>query len=217
MKNEDGNETITLLSRASDGDDGAVGELLELHRERLLRVIGFRMDRRVRGRVDPADVLQETYLVAMERMQEYLTQRKMPFFLWLRFLAVQKLLELHRFHLGVQARDAAREVSIFSGPLPEATSAIIASQLLGKHTTPSQAIVRAEIKLKLEEALNDMEPVDREVLALRNFEQLSNAEASRVLEISESAASNRYIRALKRLKKILDRMPRLHSTDHGVS
>lgn len=205
---KDGSETVVLLSRAELGDDLAMGELLERHRDRLLRVVRFRLDRRLQGRVDPADVLQEACLVAMERMPDYLQDRKLPFFVWLRFLTVQKLLELHRFHLGAKARDAAREVSIFRGPLPEATSAVIASQLLGKHTTPSQAAVRAEIKIQLEEALNDMEPMDREVLALRNFEQLSNGEAARVLEISESAASNRYIRALKRLKVILDRIPR---------
>jgi RNA polymerase sigma-70 factor (ECF subfamily) len=129
----------------------------------------------------------------------------MPFFLWLRFLTVQKLCELHRSHFGVKARDVTREVSLNAGVFPEATSAVLANQLLGNYTTPSQVAVRAEVKRQLEQALNEMDTIDREVVALRNFEQLSNVEAASVLEIKESAASNRYIRAIKRLRQILDR------------
>ena len=141
---------------------------------------------------------------ATARFEEYMRDAKMPFFLWLRFLTLQKLCELHRRHLKVKARDASRELSLYNGPLPEATSAVLAAQLIGKLTTPSQAAVRAEMKLQLEDALNSMDAIDREVLALRHFEQLTNAEASRVLGINESAASNRYVRAAKRLKKIFD-------------
>ena len=194
-----------LLEVACAGDQHALGQLLEVHRERLLRVIGFRMDRRLRGRIDSADVLQETYLEVTERFAEYARNRKMPFFLWVRFLAVQKLCELHRHHLGVQARDVSREVSLNRAPFPEATSSVLAAQLLGKHTTPSQAAVRAEVKRQLEEALNCMDEIDREVLALRHFEQLNNVEAARVLDINESASSSRYLRAIKRLKRVLDR------------
>ena len=197
-------DTSVLLDRASAGDPRALGELLLEHRDRLLRVVSFRMDRRLRGRIDPSDVVQDAYLEATTRFPDYVNDRKMPFFLWLRFLTVQKLCELHRRHLGAQARDAAREVSLYNGPLPQATSAVLAAQLLGKHTTPSQAAVRAEVKTQLEEALNAMDTIDREVLALRHFEHLTNTEAARVLGISESAASNRYVRAIKRLKKILE-------------
>ncbi len=197
-------ETELLLRRAEGGDDEALGDLLVRYRERLLRVVGFRMDSRLRGRIDPADVLQEAYLEAAGRFQEYRQNPKMPFFLWLRFLTVQKLLQLHRHHLGYQIRDAGREVSLYSGPLPEATSAVLAAQLLGRQTTPSQAAVRAEMKLRLQEALNAMSRMDREVLALRHFEQLTNTETAKILGLSDSAASNRYVRAVKRLKQIMD-------------
>lgn len=197
--------TSALLERAEAGDRSALGELIQQHRQRLTRVVAFRLDRRMRGRIDAADVVQEAFLDATSRFGEYLAERKMPFFLWLRFLTLQKLCELHRSHFGVKARDVTREVSLQAGTYPEATSVVLANQLLGKYTTPSQVAVRAEIKRQLEQALNEMDTIDREIVALRNFEQLSNVETARILEISESAASNRYIRAIKRLRKILDR------------
>ena len=123
----------------------------------------------------------------------------MPFFLWLRGIAGNKLLELHRHHLGTPMRDAGREVSLYRGALPEASSAALAARLLGRLTRPSEAAIRAEAKLRLQEALNAMDPIDREVLALRHFEQLTNAEAAQVLGITEAAAGKRYIRALERL------------------
>jgi RNA polymerase sigma-70 factor, ECF subfamily len=192
------------LEAVRRGDRTVLGERLEGFRERLERIVAFRLDSRLRGRIDAADVVQEAYLEATHRIEGYLADPSMPFFLWLRFLTVQKLLELHRRHLGTKSRDAGREVSLFSGPLPQATSAVLAAQLLGRHSTPSQAAMRAERKLQLEEALNTMDRIDCEVLALRHFEQLDNRETAKILQISESAASNRYVRALRRLKQILE-------------
>src|SRR5262249_41189762 len=117
------------------------------------------------------------------------------------------LMRLHRRHLGAQMRDAGREVSLYRGALPEASSAALAAQLLGKHTSPTQAAVRAERILRVQEALNALEPMDREILSLRHFEELTAAEAAQVLEIEESAAAKRYFRALKRLKQVLAAMP----------
>lgn len=170
---------------------------------RLRRMIRLRIDRRLQGRMDPSDVIQESFLEAASRLGDYLRDPTLPFYVWLRFITLQKLAELHRHHLGVQARDAAREVSLHHGPLPEATSAVLAAQLLGRHTTPSQAAIRAEMRIRLEEALNTMDPLDHEVLVLRHFEQLSNAETARALGIKPTAACNRYVRALERLRKIL--------------
>src|SRR5262249_22569471 len=158
--------------------------------------------------VDPSDVIQEAYLDVSRKLAEYLGDPSMPFFLWLRLVTGRKLALVHRQHLGVQARDAGREVSLHRGPLPEATSAALAAQLIGRRTTPSQAAARAELRIRLEEALNSMGELDREVLALRHFEHLTNAETARVLGISETAACNRYVRALERLKKILTGPPR---------
>jgi RNA polymerase sigma-70 factor (ECF subfamily) len=119
----------------------------------------------------------------------------------------ERLLKLHRHHLGTQLRDAGREVSLYRGALPAASSAALAAQLLGKHTSPTQAVLRAERILRLQEALNSLDPIDREVLALRHFEELTTAEAARVLGIEEPTAAKRYFRALKRLKQILATLP----------
>jgi RNA polymerase sigma-70 factor (ECF subfamily) len=121
----------------------------------------------------------------------------------------QKLTDIHRSHLGTQMRDAGLEVSLHRGPFPQASSVALAAQLLGKFTSASKAAIRAEHKLIVQEALNGMDPIDREVLTLRHFEHLSNEETALVLALSKSAASNRYIRALKRLKEILSSIPGL--------
>jgi RNA polymerase sigma-70 factor (ECF subfamily) len=145
----------------------------------------------------------------MQRFGEFASNPSMPFFLWLRGLAGQKLVDLHREHLGAKMRDAGREVSLYRGALPQASSVSLAHQLLGRLTTASQAAIRAELQLKVQEALNSMDPMDREVLTLRNFEMLSNEETAQVLGISKAASSSRHIRALKRLKGILSGLPEL--------
>jgi RNA polymerase sigma-70 factor, ECF subfamily len=203
----DGSETERLLHRAAQGDRQGWGALLERHRQRLRRMVALRLDPRLQGRVDPSDVIQEAYLEASARLAEYLQNPTMPFFLWLRFLAGQKLVTLHRHHLGARMRDAGREVSLYRGQLPETSSAALAARLLGHDTRPSEAAIRAELKLRLQEALNSLDPLDREVLALRHFEQLSRAEVAQVLGISEAATSKRYVRALQRLKDVLSNLP----------
>jgi RNA polymerase sigma-70 factor (ECF subfamily) len=145
----------------------------------------------LQGRLDPSDVLQEAYLEFARSLAEYLRNPQVPIFLWLRLITGRKLQALHRHHLGTRARDAGREVSLHRGPLPEASSVSLAAQLLGRFTTPSQQAVRAELQIHIQEALNGMDPIDREVLALRHFEQLSNSETAQVLGLSEAAASNR--------------------------
>lgn len=198
--NNDSNETRDLESRASAGDSNALEQLLPLYRGRLRQImIQFRLDPRLKSRLDSSDVLQEAFIEVLKRYPEYVREQKMSLFLWVRFIAKQKLLALHREHIDTQWRDMRREVSLFNGPLPEATSACLAAQLMGKVSSPSQASMRAEMKIQLQEALNTMDSMDREVLALRHFEHLDNAEVAEVLEISPSGASSRYIRALKRL------------------
>jgi RNA polymerase sigma-70 factor (ECF subfamily) len=131
----------------------------------------------------------------------------MPFFLWLRLLTGRKLLALHRRHLGVRQRAAGREVPLDHDALPQADSENLALELLDRLTTPSQAAMRAELQARVQEALEQMEPLDREVLALRHFEQLTNAESAQVLGLSEAAASKRFLRAVKRLKQLLSAVP----------
>jgi RNA polymerase sigma-70 factor, ECF subfamily len=196
-------DDLRLVQRAADGDTTAVGEALLRHCARLRRMVEARLDRRVRGRVDPSDVLQDGFADALAKLPGYLTDPKIPLLLWLRLVIGERLAKLHRDHLGVQVRDAAREVSLYRSPMPAASSAALAAHLLGKETSPTQAAVRAERLLRIQEALNALDPIDREILSLRHFEELTHAEAARVLEIQETAAAKRYIRALKRLKDVL--------------
>jgi RNA polymerase sigma-70 factor (ECF subfamily) len=198
-----------LERRVRAGEAPALAELFMRNRQRLKNMVGLRLDRRLQGRVGASDVVQEAFVDAATRLSEYAAAPDMPPFLWLRFLTVQRLVTLHRRHLGAQARDAGREVSLFRGPLPVADSRSLAAQLLGRLTSPSRAAVRAEVQVKIQEALNTMEPLDREVLALRHFEELSNNETAAVLGLQKAAASNRYVRALKRLKEVLAASPGL--------
>jgi RNA polymerase sigma-70 factor (ECF subfamily) len=198
---------LDQLHRASQGDARCLDQLFARYRSRLKRMVKLRLDPRVQGRVDPSDIVQEAYLETCKHLAEYLREPKLPFFLWLRFLTGQKLALAHRQHLGVHARDAGREVSLYRGALPEASSAALAAQLLGKLTTPSQAAIKAELKIRIQEALNSLDELDRGVLTLRHFEHLTNAETALVLGIKESAACNRYVRALERLRGILVPMP----------
>ncbi|MGA2436745.1 MAG: sigma-70 family RNA polymerase sigma factor, partial [Bryobacteraceae bacterium] len=199
-------ELTERLRQAGPADSQLLADLLARHRGRLHRMVELRLDRRLQGRIDPSDVIQDAFLEASSRLPDYLANPSMPFFVWLRFLVAQKLMILHRHHLATQARDARREVSLYPGSLPEASSAALARQLLGRLTSPSQAVLRTERKLRLEAALNLMEAIDREVLLLRHFEELGNLETASVLGITPAAANNRYVRALKRLKDILLQM-----------
>lgn len=195
---------IDQVRSASESGAGAFCALLEQHRERLKRLVDLRLDNRVRGRVDASDVIQETTIEAYERADEYLADPAVPVFVWLRFLAMQKVQTFHRRHLGTQARDAGREISLDRNPVPAATSAALAARLVGQLTSASHAAIRDEMKLRLEQALNQMDEKDRDVLALRHFEQLSLKETAVVLGLSDKAAGSRYLRALSKLRKAMN-------------
>lgn len=206
MTTPDNNEA-DLLKRAMAGDQQALAALFARYRDRLRKMVRLRLDRRMSGRIDPSDVLQDAYLDVARRFPEYAAAPTVPFYLWLRALTGQRLVGLHRRHLGAQMRDAGQEVSLYRGALPAASSVSLAQQLLAGLTSPTQAAVRAEMQVRLQEALNSMDPIDREVVVLRHFEELTNVEAAEVLGIETSAASKRYIRAIRRLKVILDAVP----------
>jgi RNA polymerase sigma-70 factor, ECF subfamily len=195
------------LGRVARGDPAAWSELLDQYRARLKRMVALRLDVRLRGRVDPSDVIQEATIQAARGLPAYLERPDLPFFLWLRWLTGMTLQGIHRRHLGVQARDAGREVRIADGPMLAASSVALAAQLLGRDTRPFEAAIRAERRRKVQEALDALDPTDREVLALRHFEELTNVETARVLNISEAAASKRYFRALRKIKTVLVRDP----------
>ena len=194
-----------LLARVRAGDQPALAELFARHRDKLRRMVQLRLDHRLAGRVSPSDVLQEAYIDALKRIDHYFEKPDQPFFGWLRLVVGQRLADVHREHLA-QKRDVGQEVAIHRGG-PGADSACLAACLLGSGTSPSHAAARTESFARLEEALEQMDSLDREVLALRHFEELSNADTAEILGIQPAAASKRYVRALARLKQILETIP----------
>jgi RNA polymerase sigma-70 factor (ECF subfamily) len=194
---------VRLVEEAAAGDEQAWAQLIARYRSRLKQMVAVRMDQRLQGRVDPSDVIQDACLVALKQLAHYAANPDMPFFLWLRWIVGQRLIDQHRRHLGAQIRGVNREVSLYHGTFPEATSELLTAQLMGRLSSPSQDAIRSEQTTALREAFDVLEPIDREILALRHFEQLSNGEAAAVLGIDKSAASKRYGRALRRLKDVL--------------
>jgi RNA polymerase sigma-70 factor (ECF subfamily) len=196
-----------LVRQVRAGDKEALAELFSSHHDRLWRLVSFRLAPRLYGRVDVEDVLQESYLAVAARLRHFQAHSASSFFVWLRQVVLQTLTDLHRQHLGAQVRDARREISLNADPWNPATSACLAAHLQGSSTSPSQAAIKAERADQLEVALECMHALDREVLALRHFEELSNQETAEVLGIEPKAASIRYVRALQRLKEIMSQMP----------
>jgi RNA polymerase sigma-70 factor (ECF subfamily) len=210
-------EDKEILKRAIAGDESALNDLFGRHQDRLLRMVRLRINRRIQGRVDEADIVQEACLEASRKIDQYLSQPDAPFYLWLRQLTGLKLAEVHRHHLGVQMRDAGKDVSIFRGALPEANSVSLAANLMGALTSPSQAAIKADQRLMVQTALDALDPLDREILALRHFEQLTNAEAAMVLELTPSGAAARHMRAIKRLKTVLQERSEFTNHSNGTS
>ena len=171
---------------------------------RLKRIVNFRLDYRLSGRVSESDVIQETYVRAATRIDSFLDKEDMPFFVWLRLEVNQKLHEIHRHHFGAEKRDIRKEMKLGSNRDSGKTSMALAAHIVAQMTSPSRLIERAEQIAILEKTLNEMNELDREVIALRHFEELSNIETARILDIEPAAASKRYLRALKRLKEIME-------------
>lgn len=193
-----------LEERVRAGDRAALAELFARLRPRLEWLVRLRLDPQLVRRLDPADVLQEAWLDVARRFEEWLGKPDMPLHLWVRFLTVQKLAELHRRH-GAQQRDARREVPLQVGP--SASTASVAEHLAGSFTSPSQGLARAELLQRVQAALASLDEIDREVLVMRHFEELGNNEVAALLGITAAGASNRYVRALKRLRAALEGEP----------
>jgi len=198
----DATERERIQKLAADGEE-ALAEVFSEYERRLRKIVEFRIDRRLWGRLDEADVLQEVYLTAARCLGDYLRNPAVPVFVWLRAMAQNTLVDVHRRHFGAQKRDARRDVPLHRRGGASSASISIAASLAASLTSPSKAAVRADRRQQLYDALETMDSVDREVLALRHFEDLSNGEVAQVLGLKKAAASNRYIRALKRLKEIL--------------
>jgi RNA polymerase sigma-70 factor (ECF subfamily) len=163
--------------------------------------------------VDPDDVLQESWIAAAQRIEHFLQHESLSIFVWLRMIVGQTLIDVQRRHLGAKMRDAYRQAALPNPELSRNTSLSLVARLLGSMTSPSHAAVREESARRLREAIDAMDETDREVLALRHFEELSNSEVAEVLGIQQKAASIRYVRALRRLKAILVTLPEFMERD----
>jgi RNA polymerase sigma-70 factor, ECF subfamily len=192
-------QTESLLAKAKAGDAGAVEQLLADHREPLRRVVGLRLDPALARRVDASDVVQDVLLEASRRLQDYLRDPKLPFHLWLRHLAKDRLIDAHRFHRQAQRRSLDREQA-HAPAWSDASSVQLIAQLLDPERTPGSAAVQQELERRLQEALGRMDEPDREVILMRHHEGLGNQEVAAALGLSEAAASMRYLRALRRLR-----------------
>ncbi len=177
------------------------------HRQRLKQMLQFRIDPRLRTRTDLSDILQESYIEAYRRLDHFKSKPEMSFYVWLRQVTMQRLIDLHRQHLLADKRNARNEVRLTQNNFSAATSAAIAKEFVDRMVSPSQDAIRHEMVEQLEVTLEQMDEIDREILALRHFEELRNGEVAEVLGISEAAASNRYVRALTRLRKDLEKIP----------
>jgi RNA polymerase sigma-70 factor (ECF subfamily) len=200
-------ETNRLVASAVQGNSADLARLLDLHTSRLTRMIALRIDARLSRRVDVDDVVQEVQFQASQHLQAYLRTPELPFYLWLRGVATNILLEVHRRHLGTQMRDARREVPMDWGQSLTASSSALAWHLADTGTSPSNAAMRAELRSRLETIIDRLPPSDKEILALRHFEQLSPTETAQVLRISDKAAGMRYLRALGRLREAVAEVP----------
>ena len=195
-------DTEELIRRTGAGDRGARGALLERHRARLWRMIALRLDPRLAARVDPSDVVQDVLAEADRRLDRYVRKRPLPFYPWLRQLAVDRLADQHRRHLGAGRRSVAREENEAWG-LPDASAEELMDRLLAPGDSPSAAVRKDETRDRVRAALEAMAEQEREVLILRYLEQLSAREVGAVLGITEAAAKKRALRALLRLRELL--------------
>ncbi len=207
MKDDD-EEIGEMLASLRGGDPTALASVFTTYKDRLRRMIEFRLDARLKGRVSTSDILQEAYIDALKRLPHYQAEPDVPFFIWLRSVTVQRLIDVHRHHIGAQGRDAGREVSLGRNANIEASSERMA-EFLGNLTSPSQGASRKETIDLVREALDRLDATDREVLALRHFEELSNREVAAALGIQAAAASKRYVRAIERLRDVMEGLPGL--------
>ncbi len=194
-----------IIGQLKANREEALAHFFSLVRDRLKRIVNFRLDYRLNGRISESDVIQDTYVRAAQRIDSYLEKPEMPFFVWLRLEVQQQLVDVHRHHFGAEKRDIRKEVALVK-PKSDQTSMALAAHLVAQMTSVSQLFEKAEKIASVEKTLQEMNELDREVIALRHFEELSNIETAEVLGIQPAAASKRYLRALKRLREIMEQV-----------
>ncbi|OYP36106.1 sigma-70 family RNA polymerase sigma factor [Rhodopirellula sp. MGV] len=204
--NDDSIDESELRAQLLADPDSTLADQFCVHRESFHNLVTFRMDRRLSGRIDPDDVLQEAFLAAKSRLKHFLSDEKHTVFAWLRMIVTQTMVDVHRRHLGAGKRSAGREIKLSgsAGPYPQTTAVSIADRIAAKQTTPSGVAVRGEELAVLEKAIATLSEQDQEIIAMRHFENLSNKQVSEVLGLSITATSNRYVRALERLREVLE-------------
>lgn len=195
--------TQELLDKARQGDEPARQELLARHREALRRMISLRLDPAIAARVDASDVVQDALFEASRRLDDYLRDPAMPFSLWLRHIAKDHIIDAHRRHRLAQRRGVDREQPMVPAGLVDHSSVELAAQFLDPEMTPASAAIQQEMVRRLHLAIMDLDENDREVILMRHFEQLPNQDVALALGLTEAAASMRYLRALRRLKDLL--------------
>jgi RNA polymerase sigma-70 factor (ECF subfamily) len=198
-------DTEELIELTARGQTEARQQLLVRHRKRLVKMVAVRLDRAVAARVDPSDVVQEVLAQAAQHLDEFLRTRPLPYYAWLRQFAWERLVKLHRHHIRSKKRSVTREEP-WSMPLPE-DSVLRLARLAASGASPSQTLIRNEMRQRLRAALDQLAPHDREILVMRNLEQLSIAEIAKVLGLTEGAVKVRHLRALRRLRTILGESP----------
>jgi RNA polymerase sigma-70 factor (ECF subfamily) len=196
-------ETQQLLAAVRAGDATARNQLLERHREALRRMIALRMDPRLAPRVDASDIVQDVLVEANRRLSDYLAKAGMPFHLWLRHLAKDRMIDAHRMHRGAARRSLDREQALDRPANDEHSAFDLAAMIRDRDLTPAAAATHHELEQRFQAAVEQLEDTDREVILMRHFEQLSNGEVAQALELSDAAAGMRYLRAMRRLRELL--------------
>ena len=199
----EGDETQNLLAEVRDGDAEAVNSLIDRHRDAVHRLVRMRIDQAIAARVDASDVVQDVMLEASQRLGDYLQDPVMPFHLWLRQLAKDRLIDMHRRHRAAKKRSVDREQAVTSLAHDDQSAADLAKLLQDAELTPAAATVRREMEQRFLEAVNQLSDSDREIIMMRHFEHLSSAEVAQALKMTTAAAGMRYLRALRKLTDVL--------------
>lgn len=202
----DSASTQRLLAQAGDGEEAAVNELIERHRESLRRMVAGRMDRGMAQRVDASDIVQDTLIEAHRRLSDYIKDGSMPFHLWLRHIAKDRLIDAHRRHRA-QRRDVGREQAMRAAGTADRSSLDLAAQLCDMELTPAAATLRKELETRFWSAIENLDEQDREIVLMRHQEQLGNSEVAEILGLSQPAAGMRYLRAIRKLRVVLGETP----------
>ncbi|MEM8680185.1 MAG: sigma-70 family RNA polymerase sigma factor [Planctomycetota bacterium] len=208
-------KTQELLDLVRDGNDVAAEKLLQRHREALRRMIAMRLDKKIQQRVDASDIVQDVLVDANRRLKDYLTNPSMPFHLWLRHMARDRIIDAHRRHRGSAKRSVDREQGMFVGGNQDRSTLELAAQLCDGELTPAAAATMHELQVRFEAAIQQLNEQDQEIILMRHFEHLTNQEAAIALELSEPAASMRYLRAMRRLRELLDENSDSSETAHS--